>query len=161
MHHYLEHTRDPKRELASVLDVLEPGGHLMIEVPDAEAPWSYRLGRYWWQWGQPQHQHFTTADNLVAHLEGLGFEIRSVERGPATMGGELFNAIGLVLQHTVRSPHLPWLGVPSLAHRVARVALYGAMVPAMLVAKVADEAKDARLGPDGVGNAYRVVARRT
>jgi SAM-dependent methyltransferase len=161
MHHYLEHTRDPKRELASVLDVLEPGGHLMIEVPDAEAPWSYRLGRYWWQWGQPQHQHFTTADNLVAHLEGLGFEIRSVERGPATMGGELFNAIGLVLQHTVRSPHLPWLGVPSLAHRVARVALYGAMVPAMLVAKVADEAKDSRLGPDGVGNAYRVVARRT
>ena len=54
---------------------------------------------------------------------GLGFEIRSVERGPATMGGELFNAIGLVLQHAVRSPHLPWLGVPSLAHRVARGAV--------------------------------------
>ena len=44
MHHYLEHTRDPKRELAAVLDVLEPGGHLMIEVPDAEAPWSVPAG---------------------------------------------------------------------------------------------------------------------
>ena len=50
---------------------------------------------------------------------------------------------------------------PSLAHRAGRVALYGGQVPAMLVTKVADEAKDARLGPDDVGNAYRVVARRT
>ena len=161
MHHYLEHTRDPKRELAAAATVVEPGGHLMIEVPDAQAPWSYRLGRYWWQWGQPQHQHFMTADNLVAHLGEIGFEVRSVERGPATMGGELFNSIGLVLQHMVRSPHLPWLPTPSLAHRAGRVALYGAMVPAMLVTKAADEAKDARLGPDDVGNAYRIVARRT
>ena len=161
MHHYLEHTRDPKRELAAAAQVVEPGGHLMIEVPDAEAPWARRLGRYWWQWGQPQHQHFMTCDNLVAELGRIGFEVVSVERGPATMGGELFNAVGLVLQHLVRSPHLPWLPVPSRAHRVGRVALYGAAVPAMLVTKIADEVKDAMLGPDDIGNAYRVVARRT
>jgi SAM-dependent methyltransferase len=161
MHHYLEHTRDPKRELAAAATVVEPGGHLMIEVPDPEAPWARRLGRYWWQWGQPQHQHFMTCDNLVAALGGLGFDVVSVERGPATMGGELFNSIGLVLQHLVRSPHLPWLPVPSLGHRAARVALYASAVPAMLAAKVADEVKDALLGPDDVGNAYRVVARRT
>ncbi len=133
----------------------------MIEVPDAEAPWSYRLGRYWWQWGQPQHQHFMTCDNLVAALGEEGFEVLSVERGPATMGGELFNAVGLVLQHLVRSPHLPWLPLPGPVHRAARVALYGAAVPAMLVTKLADELKDARLGPEHVGNAYRIVARRT
>ncbi len=161
MHHYLEHTRDPKRELAAAAQVVEPGGHLMIEVPDAEAPWARRLGRYWWQWGQPQHQHFMTCDNLLAELDRVGFEVVSVERGPATMGGELFNSIGLVLQHLARSPHLPWLPVPSLAHRAGRVALYGAAVPAMVVAKIADEIKDARLGPDDIGNAYRVVARRT
>jgi SAM-dependent methyltransferase len=161
MHHYLEHTRDPKRELAAAAQVVEPGGHLMIELPDAESPWSRRLGRYWWQWGQPQHQHFMTCDNLVTELGHVGFEVVSVERGPATMGGELFNAVGLVLQHLVRSPHLPWLPVPSLAHRAGRVALYGAAVPAMLVTKLADEVKDARLGPDDIGNAYRVVARRT
>jgi SAM-dependent methyltransferase len=160
MHHYLEHTRDPKRELAAAAQVVEPGGHLMIEVPDAEAPWARRLGRYWWQWGQPQHQHFMTCDNLVAELGAIGFEVVSVERGPATMGGELFNAIGLVLQSLVRSPHLPWLPVPSLAHRAGRVALHAAAVPAMIVTKIADEAKDARLGPDDIGNAYRVVARR-
>ena len=160
MHHYLEHTRDPKRELAAAATVVAPGGHLMIEVPDPEAPWARRLGRYWWQWGQPQHQHFVTCDNLVTALGELTFEVVSVERGPATMGGELFNSIGLVLQHLVRSPHLPWLPVPSLAHRAARVALYGAAVPAMLATKVADEVKDARLGPDDIGNAYRVVARK-
>jgi SAM-dependent methyltransferase len=160
MHHYLEHTRDPRRELAAAALVVEPAGHLMIEVPDAEAPWSYRLGRYWWQWGQPQHQHFMPCGNLVAALGAVGFEVLSVERGPATMGGDLFNAVGLVLQHLVRSPHLPWLPVPPLAHRVARVALYGAAVPAMLVTKLADELKDARLGPGDAGNAYRIVARR-
>ena len=161
MHHYLEHTRDPRRELAAAALVVEPGGHLMIEVPDAEAPWSHRLGRYWWQWGQPQHQHFMPCGNLVAALGAVGFEVLSVERGPATMGGDLFNAVGLVLQHLVRSPHLPWLPVPSRAHRVARVALYGAAVPAMLVTKLADEFKDSRLGPGDAGNAYRIVARRT
>ena len=161
MHHYLEHTRDPKRELAAAAEVVEPGGHLMIELPDAEAPWARRLGRYWWQWGQPQHQHFMTCDNVVAELDRVGFEVVSVERGPATMGGELFNSVGLVLQHLVRSPHLPWLPVPSLAHRAGRVALYASALPAMLVTKAADEVKDAMLGPDDVGNAFRVVARRT
>ena len=53
MHHYLEHTRDPRRELAAAALVVEPGGHLVIEGPDAEAPLARRLGRYWWQWGQP------------------------------------------------------------------------------------------------------------
>jgi ubiquinone/menaquinone biosynthesis C-methylase UbiE len=161
MHHYLEHTRDPRRELAAAARVVQPGGHMMIEVPDAEAPWSRRLGKYWWQWGQPQHQHFMTCANLVAALRAEGFDVLSVERGPATMGGDLFNAVGLVLQHLVRSPHLPWLPLPSVAHRAARVALYGAAVPAMLVAKLADELKDARLGPGDAGNAYRIVARRS
>jgi len=161
MHHYLEHTRDPKRELAAAAKVVEPGGHLMIELPDAEAPLARQLGRYWWQWGQPQHQHFMTCDNLVAELGRIGFEVVSIERGPATMGGELFNAVGLVLQHLVRSPHLPWLPAPSLAHRAVRVGLYTAAVPAMIVTKVADEVKDAMLGPDDIGNAFRVVARRT
>ena len=161
MHHYLEHTRDPRRELAAAALVVEPGGHLVIEGPDAEAPLARRLGRYWWQWVQPQHQHFITCDNLVAALGEEGFEVRSVERGAATMGGDLFNAVGLVLQSLVRSPHLPWLAPLPAARRVARVALYGAAVPAMLVARLADEIKDARLGPGDAGNSYRIVARRT
>ena len=163
MHHYLEHTREPRRELAAAAKVVEPGGYLMIEVPDPASPWSRRLGRFWWQWGQPQHQHFVTCDGMVEALEDVGFNVLSIERGPATMGGELFNSIGLVLQELARSPHLPWLAAPSLGHRVKRLALFTAAVPAMAVTKVADEVKDGRLRrpcSTTAGNAYRLVAQR-
>jgi SAM-dependent methyltransferase len=162
MHHYIEHTREPRRELAAAAQVLEPGGHLMIEMPDPATPWSRRLGRYWWQWGQPQHQHFVPCEEMVAALEQGGFEVVSVERGAATMGGELFNSVGLILQSSVRSPHLPWLPPTSGAHKAKRLALYTAAVPFMALTKLADELKDAVLRRTGApGNAYRIVARRT
>ena len=162
MHHYIEHTREPHRELEAAAKVLQPGGHLMIEMPDPATPWSKWLGRYWWQWGQPQHQHFVPCEEMEAALRSGGFEVLLVQRGEATMGGELVNSIGLVLQHLVRSPHLPWLPPPSAAHRIERVVLYAAATPALLVAKAADEAKNALLRrTERPGNAYRIVARRT
>jgi ubiquinone/menaquinone biosynthesis C-methylase UbiE len=164
MHHYLEHTREPRRELAAAAKVLEPGGHLMIEMPDAESPWARHLGRFWWQWAQPQHQHFITCDELVSTLEEGGFEVLSVERGQATMGGELFNAVALAMQAVARSPHLPWLPPATAGQRLARSAAFLASLPAFAVTKIADEVKDARLRqPESTtpGNAYRIVARRT
>jgi SAM-dependent methyltransferase len=162
MHHYIEHTREPHRELEAAAKVLQPGGHLMIEMPDPATPWSRRLGRYWWQWGQPQHQHFVPCEEMVAALRSGGFEVLLVQRGEATMGGELFNSVGLVLQANVRSPHLPWLPPTPPAQRAARMVLYAAAAPLMLVTKVADELKDAMLRrTDRPGNAYRIVARRT
>jgi SAM-dependent methyltransferase len=163
MHHYLEHTREPRAELAAAAKVLEPGGHLMIEMPDAESPWARRLGTLWWQWAQPQHQHFIPCDELVAALEQGGFEVVSVERGQATMGGELFNAVALGIQTATRSPNLPWLPPVPPSRRLTRIAALLAALPAFAVTKVWDNAKDARLRrPDSTtpGNAYRIVARR-
>jgi SAM-dependent methyltransferase len=164
MHHYLEHTKEPRRELEAVAKVLEPGGHFMIEMPDAESPWARRLGRFWWQWAQPQHQHIITCDELVSTLEESGFEILCVQRGEATMGGELFNTVAMVMQQIAPSPHLPWLPPPTFRQRLTRWATFLAALPAFAVTKVADEVKDARLRQPGStmpGNAYRIVARRT
>ena len=164
MHHYIEHTREPRRELAAAAKVVEPGGYLMIEMPDPASPWSRRLGRFWWQWGQPQHQHFVTCEQMVAAVTDVGFDVLSVERGPATMGGDLYNSIGLMLQTVVRSPHLPWLPKVSAGYRARRLALYTAAIPALLVTKVADLVKDGTRRQRGdrssAGNAYRLVARR-
>lgn len=163
MHHYIEHTREPRRELEAAAKVVEPGGYFMIEMPDPASPWSKRLGRFWWQWGQPQHQHFVTCEEMVKALGEVGFDVVSVERGPATMGGDLFNSIGLVLQERARSPHLPWLPTVSFGHRVKRGAMYVGSLPALAVTKVADEIKDTlrRSRPESsAGNAYRIVSRR-
>ena len=160
MHHYLEHTKDPRAELEAVGKVLDPGGHLMIEMPDASHPLTETLGRFWWQWAQPQHQHFIPIPNLVTALEEAGYEVLSVERGPVTLGGDLFNALALFLQEKVRSPHLPWLPEPGLAHRLKRIAFFVAALPALAATKVVDAARDANLENDTPSNTFRVVARR-
>ena len=164
MHHYLEHTREPRRELAAAAKVLEPGGHLVIEVPDPASPWARRLGRYWYSWFQPQHQHFVRCENLVAALEDVGLEVREVERGPANQGGDLFTAVVLLLQRMAPSPHAPWLPPPTWGRRARRLAALGVAVPAMAMAAVPDLLLDVALRRGwarGPGNAYRVVARRS
>jgi len=164
MHHYLEHTREPRRELAAAAKVLEPGGHLVVEVPDPASPWARRLGRYWYSWFQPQHQHFVPCDNLVAALEDEGLEVREVERGPANQGGDLFTAVVLLLQRVAPSPHAPWLPSPTAGRRARRWAALAVAVPAMVAAAVPDLILDVALRRGwarGPGNAYRVVARRS
>jgi SAM-dependent methyltransferase len=162
MHHYLEHTRDPRVELAAMMKVLEPGGHLMIELPDPEAPWARRLGRYWWQWGQPQHLHFMPCDNLLAELETMGFEVLSVERGGPSFGSDLTVGLLFWAQSVSRSTLAPWLPPPTAADRVRRAAVFGALVPALVVAQIVDRVDVARVKKtDAVSNVYRVVARRS
>jgi SAM-dependent methyltransferase len=160
MHHYLEHTREPRRELGAAIGVLAPGGHLEIEVPDAECPWGRRLGRLWYQWAQPQHQHFVTCDNLVTELRHRGLEVLSVERGPATLSGDLMASVVLAMQSVSRSPHLPWLPPLSRAQRIWRGMVVTVGMPLLIAALVADRIKDARPDAEGIGNAYRVVARK-
>jgi SAM-dependent methyltransferase len=164
MHHYLEHTRDPRRELQAAAKVLEPGGFLVVEVPDPASPWSRRLGRFWYSWFQPQHQHFVTCENLVAGLEGEGFDVVSVERGPANLGGDLFTAVVLAMQRIAPSSQAPWLPAPTLAQRAWRLAVIAVATPALAAAAVPDLIMDVRLRRPGTvspGNALRVVARRS
>ena len=105
--------REPRRELAAAAKVLEPGGHLVVEVPDTASPWARRLGRWWYSWFQPQHQHFVTCENLVEALAGEGLEVVSVERGEANQGGDLYTAVVLGMQALAPSPHAPWLPPPT------------------------------------------------
>jgi SAM-dependent methyltransferase len=163
MHHYLEHTREPRRELAAAAKVLEPGGHLMIEGPDVESPWSHRLGRWWRCWFQPQHQHFVTCANLVAALEDHGFDVVSVERGPASEGMDLSSAVTFWVNGTAPTRASRWVPPATFRRRARRLGVVSAAIPMLVAAAAADLVKDAwlrRPGTTAPGNAYRVVARR-
>jgi SAM-dependent methyltransferase len=164
MHHFLEHVRDVRAELAAAATVLDSGGYLMIEVPDPEAKLATTLGRYWYQWGQPEHLQLMPSRNLAAAVDEAGFEVLSVEH--VTLRGEFLNSLGLALQHAARSPHLPWLPDPGLAHRVKRIAIYIAALPLVALAKLVDVVREKpfqqnlRLDTDQPTMAYRIVARR-
>jgi SAM-dependent methyltransferase len=164
MHHYLEHTREPRHELAAAAKVLEPGGYLMIEGPDVESPWARRLGRWWRCWFQPQHQHFVPCANLLTALDESGFDVASVERGAAGEGLDLASAVAFWVNGTVPGPAASrWAPRPTARGRVRRVATLVAAMPLLLAACAVDVVEDARLrrpGARGIGNAYRVVARR-
>ena len=163
MSHYLEHTRDPRRELAAAAKVLEPGGHLMVEVPDPASPWARRLGRCWSQWVQPQHLHLVPCDNLVAALGDEGFEVVSVERASAHVGGNLVLGLGQAVERLAPAAAHRDPAVPQGPAALRRAAVMAAAAPVAAVAVAIDAAYDAalrRAGGSRPGDAYRIVARR-
>jgi SAM-dependent methyltransferase len=161
LHHYLEHTRDPRAELAAVDEVLEPGGHLMIEVPDPEAPWARRLGRYWPHWGQPQHLHLMPCDNLADELTARGFQVLSVERATAMIPVDVTAALLMWVQSVSRPARAPWLPPPTPVDRLKRLAAITAVTPLVPLAHVVDRVDMVRtLQTGAASNVYRIVARK-
>ncbi|MGO1057455.1 class I SAM-dependent methyltransferase [Crossiella sp. CA198] len=160
MHHYLEHSTDPRLELATALKVLRPGGLLLIEVPDPESRWGRLAGRWWIGWMQPQHLHFVPRDNLRTALTDLGFTVLAdtSDRPAATHA-----LVGVLVQFTFRllpRPDRPWLPPPGWFRRVARAAGLALAIPVIAAAALVSWL----LGPltrfRGLHSAYRMLARK-
>lgn len=159
MHHYLEHTRDPKAELDAAAVVLAPGGHLLIEVPDPECTWGRILGSRWLPWFQPQHQHFVSIDNLESALRERGFTPVARHRARSNQALDLVAGIWLSLGQIAPRPGMPWLGPATLGQRAWRTAVCTVAMPVMIAVALVDRALDKVADPGGVGNTYRVLAR--
>ena len=75
MWHFLEHDYDPLRTLATALNVLRPGGRLVIEVPRLDSV-TFKLFRERWPGLQaPQHTVLYERNSLLAIVKKAGFEI--------------------------------------------------------------------------------------
>lgn len=99
LRHVLEHLRDPLGTLTEVRRVIQPGGHLVIAVPNL-ASWQARVSRdRWFHLDLPRHLfHFTPA-SLERALERTGFTTRSIshvslEQNPYGWLQSGFNAAG-------------------------------------------------------------------
>ncbi|GAA2414409.1 hypothetical protein GCM10010191_25480 [Actinomadura vinacea] len=164
MHHYLEHTPDPFRELDAAVKILGSGGHLLIELPDPESRVARLLGRFWGSWLQPQHLHMIPIGNLEQALAARGMRIVARERRRARQRHDLAFSVLTTLTACAPSPARPW-APPVGRHRLARpagralraagVACAGPLLATALLL-------DRTLLPlvPRTSNAYRLLARK-
>ncbi|MDL4814184.1 class I SAM-dependent methyltransferase [Actinomadura opuntiae] len=161
MHHYLEHTTAPRRELDAAARVLEPGGHLLIEVPDPQWAIARLAGRWWHAWFQPQHLNLVPLGNLSMMLAELGFRPVAVQRGAAHQPIDLFMIVHLLVHRIVPDPAKPWRDPRWRRTRVAaRTAVYLAAGPLMLAAAMADQLIHPIIRRSERSNTYRILAQR-
>lgn len=160
MSHYLEHTLDPRRELAAAHVALAPRGHLMIEVPDPEFVLGKVLRGYWLPWFQPQHQHLLSVANLERLLGEHGFEPIAWHRGPAHQGVDFFAAVVLALGRLAPPAELPWRTGGAVA-RAWRGLVWTVGLPFLFAGWAADRVATPLIKRSRVSNTYRVLARRT
>ncbi|MFC6885571.1 MULTISPECIES: methyltransferase domain-containing protein [Actinomadura] len=163
MHHYLEHTLDPLAELDAAAEVLPPGGHLLIEVPDPQSPVARLAGRWWHNWFQPQHLHLMPIGNLTEALAARGLRTVAVDRGAAHQELDLLMVVTLLLNRlTPRHPDRPWNDPGHRRARIAaRVAITAAGMPFAIAAAAADQLAYPFIRRFGGANTYRVLARKT
>ncbi|MBB4678289.1 class I SAM-dependent methyltransferase [Crossiella cryophila] len=160
MFHYLEHSVEPREEIAAARETLRSGGHLIIEVPDPECRLAKVLGRYWLSWLQPQHLNFVPVGNLCAELAEQGFTVVDVHRKKAHMPFDLMLAAGLFVENLAPRGDAPWLAVPpNPLERLARGAVVAAGMPLAVAGVLLDRLL--ALAPEraGLTNTYRVLAR--
>ncbi|MGW7025722.1 class I SAM-dependent methyltransferase [Streptomyces xanthophaeus] len=162
MYHYLEHTRDPFAELDAAAQVLVPGGHLLIELPDPQSRMARLLGPHWLPWFQPQHQHLIPAANLRAALAARGFTVLAEEHGPAHQHNDFVGAVALTANRLAPDPHSPWADPAALrpARRAARQAVRAVALPCLAAAGLLDAVRTAAARRTDGGNAYRLLARK-
>ncbi|MDQ3761213.1 MAG: class I SAM-dependent methyltransferase [Actinomycetota bacterium] len=162
MHHYLEHTREPLDELDTAAKVLTSDGYLLIELPDPDYRLGCALGRMWFPWFQPQHQHMFPLDNLVRALTDRGLSPVAIERGAAhQVGTDLFLSLMLLLNVCAPDPRLPWLAArPTRWRRFRHATVWAVGRPSLVVAYLLDMLLYQVVRRTHGGNTYRILARK-
>ncbi|GAB2740555.1 class I SAM-dependent methyltransferase [Streptomyces bullii] len=161
MFHHLERTQDPRAELAAALDVLRPGGHLLVEGLDPGSLLAGLLGRWWLPYDQPRHLHLMPARNLSAELQARGCAIVTVDHHSPHVPHDLAGATALALSHALPAPDTPWRAIPpTLLQQRLRTVLSRAGSVLVAAAAVTDHALAPLLRHTRCANTYRIIARK-
>jgi SAM-dependent methyltransferase len=160
MSHYLEHTTDPRAEIAAASTVLRSGGHLMIEVPNPESWMGRVLGSFWIPWFQPQHLNFVSVGNLTRLFEEHGLDAVQWHRREAHIPADLLLAVWALLRRISPAPGMPWDPPTGVIGRAWHGVVGGLGIFLLIAAVIADKLTAPLVAATGGSNAYRVVARK-
>ena len=160
MSHYLEHTTDPRAEMAAAARVLEPGGHLLIEVPNPESTIGRLLGGWWLPWFQPQHLNILPPALITKELQAAGFDVVLEQLSECHQPLDLLAAVTLMFRRVMPLPDRPWRPPTSTAARVLRPVVGVAGLGIWLLAAATDLLLQPLTRRPGWSNTYRVLARR-
>jgi SAM-dependent methyltransferase len=158
--HCLEHTPDPRAEIAAAYTALAPGGLLVIEVPDPEAPAARIFGRFWFPWFQPQHLHLLSVENSSKLLRAAGFEPVLVQRNEVHIQIDFFTSLMGFYSWVAPKLNAPWLPPPRLWQRVRNSVVWTLGAPFVPIALLLDVMSAPLVRRLGWSTAYRIVARR-
>jgi SAM-dependent methyltransferase len=76
--HSLEHLEKPRDAIAEAARLLEPGGVVVVAVPNYESAQAAAFGDRWLHLDLPRHLVHLSRSGLVAGLEAEGFRVRRV-----------------------------------------------------------------------------------
>jgi 2-polyprenyl-3-methyl-5-hydroxy-6-metoxy-1,4-benzoquinol methylase len=76
--HVLEHVDDPNEVLQWVRERLNPGGALIIAVPNYESPDAKQYGRYWAAWDVPIHYWHFSKSAMTRLAQSNGWFVEAI-----------------------------------------------------------------------------------
>jgi SAM-dependent methyltransferase len=85
--HVLEHVDDPLDALRTIRIALKPGGHLLVEVPNAASAVARRQGADWQPLDLPHHVGHHSPGSLRVLLSRSGFELVQLDTVPFAFYG--------------------------------------------------------------------------
>jgi SAM-dependent methyltransferase len=158
---YLEHTPEPAAQLQAAHKVLSENGTLFIEIPNPDFLPGRILGRYWFQWLQPQHLYFFSAGNMELLLKKNGFTPVAFHFSEVHVPIDFVTAAVLFLRDLVPSQKFPWVQKKFLGYTVWRALVLISVSPLVLAGLLVDMLllPFAKMG--AFSNNYTVVARQT
>jgi SAM-dependent methyltransferase len=112
MFHVLEHLRDPAAYVTAAHDLLEPGGRLIVQVPNA-ASWQFLMfGENWNGIDIPRHLVDFRAADLEKLLQYCGFKVLrtkhfSLRDNPAGFASSLFPGLDPMARRVRKTQETP------------------------------------------------------
>ncbi len=105
---FLEHTVKPEENLRAAHTALAEGGLLFVEVPNPGFLPGRMLGRFWFQWLQPQHIHFFSITTMEKLLRECGFTPLARHVRESHIPIDFVMAAVFLLRLLAPPDHYPW-----------------------------------------------------